>query len=306
MKFVLRFFAVLHALVLVPACLHAQDLRVMTFNVRYPNPDDQQNVWANRKTLFIGTVEEAGPDLMGTQELFKMQGDDVVRALPQYRWIGRDRFGGHGNEHMGIFYKPQRLTLLRHGDFWLSDTPGVPGSIGWGATLPRMVNWAMFRTKGNRPYNFVMVDTHFANRDVEDEVARQNSAHLLAARLARIAHGLPVVLTADLNSTPDSVSHRILMKSLVDVWQTVGEKSGPDGTFHDFTGVPGPTIDFIMERGFKAVRATVITRHRNDVYPSDHFPVVAVLRHPSRDCPEPGCKHGSGRGRVRRSVAGRP
>lgn len=268
----------LAALNLFAAPAQAQDLRVMTFNVRYPNPDDAENVWQNRRDLFAKTVREAHPDVIGTQELFQTQGNDIVRALPDYRWFGRDRFGAHANEHMGIFYRTDRLRLLRQGDFWLSETPAKPGSLGWGATLPRMVNWGVFETIGKAPFRFLMVDTHFANRDDEDEEARRRSADLIAARLPLLAKGLPVVLTGDFNATPDSEAHRRLASVLTDVWQTASVKRGPAGTFHDFTGKPQQMIDFIMVRGFEAEDAEVLTTHDGSRYPSDHFPIVADLK----------------------------
>ena len=225
----------------------------------------------------VATIRQADPDLIGTQELFQSQAADVIRALPRYRWFGRDRFGGHATEHMGIFYRTDRLTLIRHGDFWLSETPAQPGSMAWGANLPRMVNWGIFETRGAKPYRFLMLDTHFAHRDDVDEEARQRSAALIAARLPDLAHGLPIVLTGDLNATPDSAAHRRLTAVLSDAWQTAPVKQGPEATFHDFTGKPDRRIDYILTKGFRPLRAEVLTTHDGDRYPSDHFPVLAEL-----------------------------
>lgn len=255
----------------------ASSLRVMTFNVRYPNPDDGANVWANRRALFVQTVAAAEPDIIGTQELFATQGADVVRALPAYAWFGRDRRGGHADEHMGIFYRRDRLRLIRHGDYWLSDSPAVVGSMAWGATLPRMVNWGIFETRGARRQRFVLFDTHFAHRD-EDDGARERSAALVLANLASIAGALPIVLTGDMNATPDSAAYRLLAGRLTDAWVASPVRVGPDRTFHDFTGTADRRIDYIFVRGFTPLRVEVRTDHSGRLYPSDHFPVVAELR----------------------------
>ncbi|WP_293873676.1 MULTISPECIES: endonuclease/exonuclease/phosphatase family protein [unclassified Sphingomonas] len=265
--------AALAALALTGAAKPAT-LTVMTFNVRLPNPGDGANVWPNRRALFAQTVAAADPDLFGTQELFRSQGDDIVRALPRYRWFGRDRRGGHGDEHMGIFYRPDRLTLLAQGDFWLSDTPDVPGSISWGHPLPRMVTWGRFRTRDGR--RFVLLDTHFPYR-AEDEPAREKAARLIVARLPAIAGTDPVVLTGDFNTTPDTPTHATLTASLQDVWQAVAAPQGPALTFHDFTGTPDRRIDWILTRGFRPLTVETITSHDGARYPSDHFPVVAKL-----------------------------
>lgn len=250
-------------------------LTVMTFNVRLPNPDDGANVWSHRRALFAQTVAAADPDVFGTQELFQAQGDDIVRTLPRYRWFGRDRRGGHADEHMGIFYRPDRLTLLAQGDFWLSDTPDVPGSISWGHPLPRMVTWGRFRTRDGR--RFVLLDTHFPYR-AEDEAAREKAARLIVARLPAIAGTDPVVLTGDFNTTPDTATHAALVSVLRDVRQAVAHPQGPALTFHDFTGTPDRRIDWILTRGFHPLSVATMTRHKGALYPSDHFPVVARLR----------------------------
>ena len=43
-------------------------------------------------------IRDQRPDVIGTQELLRRQGDDLVRALPAYRWFGRDRRGGRADE----------------------------------------------------------------------------------------------------------------------------------------------------------------------------------------------------------------
>lgn len=248
---------------------------VMTFNVRLPMASDGANDWPHRRALFAQTVAAADPDVLGTQELFHVQGDDIVQALPHFRWFGRDRRGGHDDEHMGIFYRSDRLTLLDRGDFWLSDTPEVPGSITWGHPLPRMVNWGRFQTRDGR--RFVLLDTHFPYRD-EDEAAREKAAALIARRLPDIAKGDPVVLTGDFNTVPATRTHAILTAALADARDAAAMRRGPAATFHDFTGKPDRRIDWILTRGFTVTAVETVTRHAGPLYPSDHFPVVATLR----------------------------
>ena len=259
---------------LAGAAKPAPTLTVMTFNVRLPMASDGANDWPHRRALLAETVAAADPDLFGTQELFQRQGDDIVRALPRYRWFGRDRRGGHADEHMGIFYRPDRLTLLAQGDFWLSDTPDVPASITWGHPLPRMVTWGRFQTRDGR--RFVALNTHFPSR-AEDEAGREKAARLIVARLPQIAGKDPVVLTGDFNTTPDTPTHAVLTATLRDVSQSVPAPKGPALTFHDFTGKPDRRIDWILIRGFRPLSVETITRHAGALYPSDHFPVVARI-----------------------------
>ena len=100
----------------VPAM--AQSLRVMTFNVRLPVDSDGANRWEARRALMVKVVARENPDLIGTQELYQHQGDDLVARLPQYAWFGQGRRGGNGDEHMGVFYRKDRLRVLASGEVW--------------------------------------------------------------------------------------------------------------------------------------------------------------------------------------------
>ena len=110
----------------------AQPLRVMTFNVRLLTDSDGANRWEARRAMVAKMVAHENPDLIGTQELFQRQGDELVARLPQYAWFGQGRRGGNGDEHMGVFYRKDRLRMLSPGDVWLCDTPETGGSICWG------------------------------------------------------------------------------------------------------------------------------------------------------------------------------
>lgn len=273
-----RFWGWMTALAALCACApaRAQDaLTVMSLNIRYPNPEDGPNIWEKRRSLTIATIRAAAPDLIGTQELFQRQGDDIVKALPQYAWFGTDRYGGHRDEHMGIFYRRDRLKIVDQGQFWLSQTPEKPGSMSWGIDLPRLVNWAVFETRDGRRFRFY--DTHFPHRD-EDEGAREQAATLLAARIAKGPKDQPVILTGDFNTVDSSAAHRVLTTTLVDAWQSRPDRQGPAFTFHDFTGRGDRRIDWILTRGFAVEGIATVATHRGAVYPSDHYPVVARVR----------------------------
>jgi endonuclease/exonuclease/phosphatase family metal-dependent hydrolase len=253
----------------------AQSLNVMSFNVRLPVASDGPNRWEQRRDLMASVIRTADPDVFGTQELFRLQGDQLVERLPEYTWFGRGRRGDDSDEHMGIFYRRDRLQVLESGDFWLSDTPDVPGSITWGHPLPRMVTWALFKrlADGKR---FYMFDTHLPYRD-QDEDARVRGAKEIAQRLAKLPKDIPVVLTGDFNTDPSSLVYKTLTATMHDARLAAPDRSGPEATFHDFTGKAQKRIDWIMIRGFKANRFQTITTSKDGRYPSDHFPVEAKL-----------------------------
>ena len=256
----------------------ADPLSVMSFNIRLPAESDGVDYWETRKPLAVRMLREQQPDVIGLQELVKAQADYLARELPQYAWFGRGREADGGGEHMGVFYRKDRLKVIESGDFWLSDTPDVAGSITWGHPHPRMVTWALFeqRSDGRRFYLF---NTHLPYRD-EDEAARLKGAQAIARRLATLPDDVPVVLTGDFNTTPDSDAHAALAGTLQDAWTTAPRVEGIDATFHGFTGKADRRIDWIFVRGAQLESITSVTTRWNNRYPSDHFPLVATLRLP--------------------------
>lgn len=273
----------LAAWLLAAAAAHAQPLRVMTFNIRLLTKNDVPNNWDARRDIAIQMLRAEDPDVIGTQELFKRQGDDIVASLPQYAWFGEGRRGGDDDEHMGVFYRKDRLRVLDSGNFWLSDTPEVPGSQTWGNLYPRMVTWARFERIADGA-TFTLYNTHLPYRD-EDEPLRIRCVELIKERLDRLPQKDPVIITGDFNTSPDSRVHTILSTKFTDAWTAAPQRSGPEGTFHDFTGQPRRRIDWIMIRGLNAKWAKTVTMQRDGRYPSDHFPVIVELDLPSTPAP---------------------
>lgn len=258
---------------------HAETLRVMSFNVRLPVAADGENRWEARRTLLIETIRRERPDLIGTQELFGLQGDAIVEDLPEYRWFGRGRRGGdRDDEHMGVFYRTDAYRVIESGDFWLSDTPDAVGSISWGNLYPRMVTWALFESRRSGA-RFYLFNTHFPYRD-EDAAVRTRCARALLARIEALPKNVPVVLIGDFNTDDGSEAYALLTAAMSDVWRAAPRRRGPEGTFHAFSGTPQRRIDWILMRGFEARSVETVTAHRGARYPSDHFPVMAQLRWP--------------------------
>lgn len=130
-----RYFSTTMALAFAMA-MSAQTLFVGTYNIRQHNSGDDKegNVWTVRSKVIADQINFEDPDAFGTQECFKSQLDDLTARLDGYAHIGVARDDGkESGEYSAIFYKKERLQLLRHGDFWLSETPDNPDSDG---TLP--------------------------------------------------------------------------------------------------------------------------------------------------------------------------
>jgi endonuclease/exonuclease/phosphatase family metal-dependent hydrolase len=250
----------------------------MTFNLRYEGGDKAPNDWESRLPLAVEQIQLERPDLIGTQEGLYSQLDDLERELEGYRWVGQGREGGSHGEFMAIFYLSERLELLEFDHYWLSDTPEVVGSKTWGNGVVRMTTWVRFldRETGEK---FVHINTHF---DHQVEAARVKSAELMAKRDARFGRRR-VIVTGDFNcSGGASDAWRVLVEDgpYEDTWDTALERGPAIKTFHGW-GPPQEgdrRIDWILSRGdMSAISTKVCTYGRDGLWPSDHFPVLAVF-----------------------------
>ncbi len=256
-------------------------IRVMSVNVRYPNPGDGADVWEARRDFLAETIRKAAPDLIGTQELFRVQGEYLAQQLPEFSWFGISRRGNDQDEHMGVFFRRDRFEKVAEGQFWLSESPDVPGSQSWGTDLPRMVTWGRFRERASGQ-EFYLLNTHFAHRRT-DEDARIRSAAVIRTRWAGFNPKLPVIVTGDFNAPAGGAVHAAMLGiGLRDTRAIAAEKAGPDGTVHGFSGRAGDRrIDWILASPeWETRRNETIDVSRSGRYPSDHFPVMVdvVLR----------------------------
>lgn len=254
-------------------------IRVMSFNIRYGAANDGENHWKHRKEMVADTVRDFAPDMLGVQESLAFQSEFLMQKLDGYTYFGRSRMTTP-NEHCGIFFKSERFVQLAGGHFWLSETPEVPASKSWDSSLPRMATWLLLQdVEGGSPV--LMVNTHFDHRGRE---ARQRSAELLARRIEKLralAGDARVVVTGDFNTGEATGPYAALVsESLTDTFRVAHpEATAGEGTFNGWRGKSdGARIDWILSGGSQSVRSAQILRTNLDGrYPSDHFPVTAVL-----------------------------
>jgi endonuclease/exonuclease/phosphatase family metal-dependent hydrolase len=181
----------------------------MTFNIRLDTPVDSMNNWKYRRENAARMIRFYDADLLGTQEVLHNQLQDLLALLPEYGFAGVGRKDGkYEGEYSALFYRKSRFELLKTGNFWLSQTPEVPGSMGWDAACERMVTWGIFKDRETGK-KFAAFNTHF---DHKGKLARLNSALLLKERTGQIAGNLPVILTGDFNTTEGSEPIQALLE----------------------------------------------------------------------------------------------
>ena len=90
------------------------NLKILSYNIRYDNPDDGINKWGNRKETIIKYIKNNTPDIIGMQEVLNNQLIDLQFFLNEYKFIGVGREDGKTKgEYSPIFFKPSKLKLDR-------------------------------------------------------------------------------------------------------------------------------------------------------------------------------------------------
>lgn len=259
-------------------------LRVMSFNVRYATAPDGENAWEKRADIFFETITRFAPDLIGFQEVLAVQYDAIAARMPGHAFAGAGRDdGARKGEFSSVGFRRDRFTAVASGTFWLSETPDTPGSKSWDAALPRVCTWVRLRETGTGR-ELVLANTHFDHRG---KVARQEAARVLSERLGPVAAGVPAILTGDFNINEDNPAYAVLTRparlewiAWIDAYRAVHPERRPDeASFNGFKDVTlGSRIDFVFHtRHFRATAATIDRSARDGRFPSDHYPVTAVL-----------------------------
>ncbi len=255
-------------------------LTIMSFNVRYNTPKDSLNAWPYRKEKVAHVIASHKVDIAGLQEPWIDQITDLEELLPEYAWIGWSRDDGKTKgEFTPVFYRKEEFDVLDKGVFWLSSTPERAGSVGWDEKLPRTVIRIKFRNKSTGR-EFWVFNTHLGGN-----LAREEGAKLLKSKIDEIAGDLPVIVTGDFNSVPESEPVRTMLSKnyrvvLEDAFYTAVEKNDEIYTDYWFDGDNKDLkrIDYIfVNQHIKVLCHEIINERIGKYYPSDHLAVKAEV-----------------------------
>lgn len=280
--------------------LTGQQLTIGSYNIRYINPDDVAagNGWEQRLPIISQLINFNDFDILGAQEVLRPQLNDLLAQLPAYDYtgVGRDDRKTEG-EYAPVFYRKDKVTLLRSGHFWLSEQTAYPNK-GWDAVLPRICTWAEFEVK-KTGLTLWFFNLHMDHIGVE---ARRQSALLVLRKIEEMCGEAPVILTGDFNVDQTSESYLVFANSgtLVDSYETTAVRYAVryavNGTFNNFepNRKDDSRIDHIfVSPTFRVERYRILT----DMYwepsvgqeagpysvriPSDHYPVKVTLSYPN-------------------------
>jgi len=264
---------------IMSSCSNCEDsnITLVSFNIRYDNPDDGENIWDNRKDWVASLLDFHEAEIICLQEALHNQIIDLLDRLPNFNWVGLGRDDGKQlGEYSPIFYNINRFELLDWGCFWLSETPIVP-SIGWDAACIRICTHVKLKDKKNNKEFFVF-NTHL---DHIGAAARTNSVKLILKKIEEVGGDNAVILAGDFNALPETPELESITRILNDTYRkTQKPPYGPVGTWNafDYNNPLDQRIDYIfVSSHFEVSRYANITDARNQRFPSDHLPVLVRL-----------------------------
>ncbi len=250
-------------------------IKVFTFNLRTESVKDGINYFPCRRGRILDTIRTYSPDIIGFQEATDSMREWLRDELTGYCVVGCGRGKNYRGESTIVAFRKSDFEMINCETFWLSLTPGVPGS-GYGfdqSSCPRVATSVLLKpTAGGEP--FIFCNTHL---DHKGKTARLLGSVQLIQYLTSKPYKF--VLTGDFNATPDAPEIGIF--SSVVSRQIKDATAGLGGTFHGFNrDAIKSKIDYIFtDLPCDAGESFVIPDEgdANGVFISDHNPVCAFM-----------------------------
>ena len=258
--------------------LVSDEIKVISYNVRYNNPNDGKDIWENRRSTIVNLIKNENPDFLGLQEVNHAQLLFLNSNLSNYSFVGVGRDDGKTKgEYSPIFYNNNLFDLIKSDTFWLSSTPDKI-SVGWDASMERICTYAVFKSKTNKK-NIWVFNTHFDHIGIE---AREKSADLIISVINKLTEPEDyVVLTGDFNLLDDSKPIINLQSNFNDTNKNLEKTDKSYGTFNNFklNFVSKSRIDYVFEKNFKLINSRhIIVKTPEGRWASDHHPILAKLK----------------------------
>jgi endonuclease/exonuclease/phosphatase family metal-dependent hydrolase len=272
----MKLLPLLAAALLVAAPASAESLRLMSYNIRYANPQDVPP-WPERGPRMAAQIAFLAPDVLGVQEALLPMVDDLSQALEDYDHygVGRDD-GAKAGESTTVFWRRDRFEKVSASTQWCGQTPDTPSKDA-DAALPRTFTRLILKDKRSGQV-FDVRNAHFDHVGVK---ARENcAAQILSLPTVPGAH---LIVLGDFNTGMDSAPYRRFTADtspLKDSRVASVRRFGPIGTFNgfDIRQTDGEAIDHIfVDRALSVTRFATLTDSFSGKVISDHFPIVADI-----------------------------
>lgn len=251
------------------------EITVISYNIRMGVAKDGTNSWEYRYPASAMMIEDQKPDIFGVQEAYDFQVKYMDEYCKGYKSVGVGREDGKSKgEHMSIFYNKKKISLLKWGTYWLSETPDKP-SMGWDAACIRTATWALMKDKESGR-KFYFVNTHL---DHVGPIAKKKGLKLIVDRIKDMnPKGYPMILTGDFNTEPQEKDILGELDTLMNSARETAVTTDKGDTFNGW-GKDKSVIDHIYWSGFSSCTTFEVIRkpYMDRKFISDHYPVKACL-----------------------------
>ncbi|MBR5836471.1 MAG: endonuclease/exonuclease/phosphatase family protein [Bacteroidales bacterium] len=232
--------------ILVQFAMNAQDLKVISYNIRYSEAKDGTNSWVYRYAASAEMMQDQQADVIGLQEAASDQIEFVEQNFKEYKAVGK---------YASVLWNKKTVSLLKSGSL-------------------DAATWTLIKHKktGNRFYlvNVDMEKTPDAERkgvlrQILDKVAELNTENI------------PVVVTGGFYMKPSDPDLSDINSEMINA-RTSAAKTDNTGTYHNW-GKCSDIIDHIYYSSFSDCLEyqTVTTRYADRKFVSDHYPIMTLL-----------------------------
>lgn len=234
------------AAMLLSLALNAQDLKVISYNIRNSQEKDGTNSWVYRYAASAEMIQDQKADVIGLQEALSDQVRFFEQNFKDYKWAG---------ESATILWNKKTVTLQKSGSF-------------------DVATWALFKDK-ETGRKFYVVNVDLDKTPAEERKAAV--AQVIERTEALNKESLPVVITGGFFMKPGDAALADLDSKMMNARKSA-EKTDNTGTYNNW-GKTSEIRDHIYYAGFTACPEyqTITKKYTDRKFISDHFPLMVQL-----------------------------
>ena len=234
------------AAMLLSLALNAQDLKVISYNIRNSQEKDGTNSWVYRYAASAEMIQDQKADIIGLQEALSDQVRFFEQNFKDYKWAG---------ESATILWNRKTVTLQKSGSF-------------------DVATWALFKDK-ETGRKFYVVNVDLDKTPAEERKAAV--AQVIERTEALNKESLPVVITGGFFMKPGDAALADLDSKMTNARKSA-EKTDNTGTYNNW-GKTSEIRDHIYYAGFTACPEyqTITKKYTDRKFISDHFPLMVQL-----------------------------
>lgn len=241
-----KFFAIALAAVILPLALNAQDIKVMSYNIRNGEAKDGTNSWMYRYASTAEMIKEQQADVWGIQEALEDQIYFIEQNFREYKTAG---------DFASIIWNKKTVALQKSGSF-------------------DAATWALFKHKETGK-KFYVVNVDLDKTPAEEQKAV--IAQILEKTEAMNKESLPIVMTGGFFMKPGDAALADLESKMINARKSAA-KTDNTGTYNNW-GKTSEIRDHIYYLSFSACDEyqTVTKRYADRKFVSDHYPLMVLF-----------------------------